>query len=134
MEQGHFDELSVTGGYVSSFSQQPADWLYKPDYNVVPSKGPSITRKPLSQNVAESSQDLDAEANRRTGDVSIYLYYIGSIGWPTTLVFIFGITVFVFCTAFPSTYIPTPSHFPLANNVCSNLAQVVGYCRNGIAV
>ncbi|KAL1959109.1 hypothetical protein VTO42DRAFT_2896 [Malbranchea cinnamomea] len=104
-EQGRFDDLNVTGGYISSFSLQPADWTYKPNLTVVPSKGPSISRPPQTQNIAESSQELEAEANRRTGDISIYLYYIGSIGWGTTLIFVFCISVFVFCISFPTIWL-----------------------------
>lgn len=130
-EQGHFDELNIRGGYVSSFSLQPADWLYKPDAMVVPAPGGSITRAPKTRkNIAESSDDLEAEANRRTGDVSIYLYYIRSIGWPTTLVFIFCITAFVFCTSFPSKFSQHPYRAMLIP--CSNLAQMVGDGGDGI--
>lgn len=99
---------------------------------IVHTPGPSVTRAPKTENnIAESSQDLEAEANRRTGDVSIYLYYIGSIGWPTTLVFIFCITVFVFCTSFPSEYSPRVPYRNMLIHL-SNLAQMVGHGGNGI--
>lgn len=101
-EQGNFDDLNSTGGYVSSFTLPPADWLYKPDLNVAPSKGAisKIARK--TQDVPENEQEFEAAANRRTGDTSIYLYYVGSVGWPITIVFVVCISAFIFCISFPS--------------------------------
>ncbi|WEW56917.1 hypothetical protein PRK78_002374 [Emydomyces testavorans] len=84
-EQGHFDSLNSTAGYVSSFTLPPPDWTYKAD----PDTNQGLT--PRAQNEAESlrtNEALEAEANRRTGDMKIYLYYIGSVGWVAALVFV----------------------------------------------
>lgn len=87
------------GGYISSFMLPSPDWLYKPDY-----QSPTVkaSTKPSEPHAIQNSEGLEAEANRRTGDMSIYLYYARSIGWVTTGIFIFFITAFVFCVSFPS--------------------------------
>jgi hypothetical protein len=100
-EQGSFDELVSSGGYVSSFSFQAVDWTYTPEFNPIPIGDESgFSDKKC---VAESSGELEAEANRRTGDTTIYLYYVNAIGWPAAIVFIFCIGSFVVCYSFPST-------------------------------
>jgi hypothetical protein len=105
-EHGRFDDLVSSGGYISSFSFQPVDWTFNPDFKPVRigSASPAPPNKP---NIIESSGELEAEANRRTGDSSIYLYYVKAIGWTPTLVFVFCIAAFVICISFPST-LPSP--------------------------
>ena len=101
-EQGTFDELSNTGGYVSSFTLPAADWLYKPGGEVVPSKGTLINATRKTQSVPENEEEFEAAANRRTGDTSIYFYYASSVGWPITILFVICMSAFIFCISFPS--------------------------------
>jgi ATP-binding cassette subfamily C (CFTR/MRP) protein 1 len=100
VEQGTFDRLNATGGYVSSFNLPSADWVYKPAIDASPSQ--ELTYEYVAPDPNKVSDPLEAEANRRTGDLSIYLYYVNSIGWGPTIIFIVGITAFIFCISFPS--------------------------------
>lgn len=98
-EQGHFDTLAATGGYVSSFHLGQPDWSFTPDersYRV-----PSVEDK---EKVIQTDDDLEAEANRATGDFAIYRYYFDSVGWVGIIIFLVCISGFVFCISFPSKF------------------------------
>jgi ATP-binding cassette, subfamily C (CFTR/MRP), member 1 len=96
-EQGQFDVLAATGGYVSTFNLGQPDWDFTPDeksYHI-----PNVTEK---EKVIQTDDDLEAEANRGTGDFTIYRYYFDSVGWFGIVVFLVCISGFVFCISFPS--------------------------------
>lgn len=91
-EQGHFQSLAACGGYVSSFNLGPPDWNFTPDERnycvpVVHDKG---------KKVIQTDNDLEAEANRATGDFTVYGYYFASVGWKGIIVFLVCISGFVF--------------------------------------
>jgi hypothetical protein len=94
-EQGSFKALDATGGYVSSFGLGLPEWKSKID---TPSElpRPKILRSSKSEAIKE-------DPRRQSGDLSIYLYYIRSIGWLPTVIFLVAISGFVFCISFPST-------------------------------
>ncbi|EEA22217.1 hypothetical protein TMatcc_008346 [Talaromyces marneffei ATCC 18224] len=99
-EQGHFDTLAATGAYVSSFHLGQPDWNFTPDersYHV-----PSINE---NEKVIQTDDDLEAEANRATGDFAIYRYYFDSVGWVGIVIFLVCISGFVFCISFPSIWV-----------------------------
>ncbi|KAK2853332.1 hypothetical protein FQN49_005174 [Arthroderma sp. PD_2] len=98
-EQGKFDELNASGGYVSTFNLPSPDWLFKPE-----PESP-LPKAVVTTDVPQTSDELEAAANRRMGDMAIYLYYARSIGWPTTIVFMFFISAFVFCISFPTIWL-----------------------------
>ena len=115
--QGTFAELNNDGGYVSSFSLPSADWNFAPanDDDLVKSdhKDQDLLASPQvkdldsgisfsSTETACPSRDKEGETSRRTGDIQIYFYYIKSVGWWATLIFVVAIIGFVFCTSFPS--------------------------------
>ncbi|RPA78129.1 putative ABC multidrug transporter [Ascobolus immersus RN42] len=105
-EYGRFDDLNSLGGYISGFTLPAADWTYKPndgdDYNLEQ----GITKyEYVTVDHLASKESADAEANRRFGDLSIYLYYIRSIGWTPTSIFIVCITLFIFCQSFPNIWV-----------------------------
>jgi ATP-binding cassette subfamily C (CFTR/MRP) protein 1 len=118
--QGTFDDLNSAGGYVSSFSLPPADWTYAP--NNGSDDDPDITDldnesdgiaaaqlKEIHSGTSLTSSDVtinnhkEADTSRQTGDIQIYLYYVKSVGWWASLVFLIAIIGFVFCISFPST-------------------------------
>ncbi|KAK3903067.1 ABC transporter [Staphylotrichum tortipilum] len=117
--QGTFDELNSAGGYVSSFSLPQADWSYTPEADAAASidldkekngvaiAQPADTDSSVPRTSAESSSPDGGEdgTSRRTGDVEIYLYYIKSVGWWATLIFVLAIVGFIFCTSFPTIWI-----------------------------
>lgn len=99
LEQGTFDNLNRTGGYVSSFDLPPPDWDFVPEKHVYEAP-PKYTERAITGKVTED--DIQAETNRRTGDARIYLYYVQSVGWIATIIFIVSITIFIFGQSFPS--------------------------------
>jgi ATP-binding cassette subfamily C (CFTR/MRP) protein 1 len=101
-EHGSFTELNATGGYVSSFTLPPPEWDYRPEQNGL-SAGTPVSHYVYCAPVPDATaQAAEADSSRRTGDVSIYLYYVSSVGWIPTIIFIVTITSFVFCITFPS--------------------------------
>ena len=116
-EQGSFSDLNQAGGYVSSFSLPRADWTYAPEnddqiHGVSLDKGQdgiaTTEPKDVDSRVSLTSSETACPGeredgiSRRTGDVQIYFYYIKSVGWRATLIFVLAIIGFVVCISFPS--------------------------------
>ncbi|KAF4440788.1 hypothetical protein F53441_12196 [Fusarium austroafricanum] len=102
--QGTFDELKKSDNYLSS--------------SQVSSAGPMTAQSPTAftaspteslantlVNPEASPEHTEDSAGRRTGDVAIYMYYIRSIGWIPTSIFIFAICAFIFCQSFPTIWL-----------------------------
>ncbi|KAF2177348.1 hypothetical protein K469DRAFT_755155 [Zopfia rhizophila CBS 207.26] len=100
-EQGTFEELNATGGYVSKFNLPKPDWKSSPKQSqgVIQYYGNSTRKAEMSK------QALEAEASRQTGDVSMYIYYAKSVGWLPVLIFAVAIVGFVFCYSFPNIWV-----------------------------
>lgn len=109
-EQGSFSELNIGSGHVSSLDLAQADWRFR-------EKGTSKLDQ-LLQNAPQDSvptlaptkeavEDADSEfeANKRTGDLSIYAYYAKSVGWVSVLTFMVAISAYVFCISFPQIWL-----------------------------
>jgi ATP-binding cassette subfamily C (CFTR/MRP) protein 1 len=103
-EQGTFDKLNRSAGYVSHFDLPPPDWDFSPEKHLYEAP-PRYTERATTEKVTE--EDIQAEANRRTGDASIYLFYIKTVGWMPTIIFTVSITLFIFGLSFPSKW-PIP--------------------------
>ena len=86
---------------MSGFDLPLPDWDFTPEKHVYEAP-PRYTERQTSSKVTED--DIQAEANRRTGDTAIYLYYIGSVGWIPTIIFIVSIIIFIFGISFPSKF------------------------------
>jgi ATP-binding cassette subfamily C (CFTR/MRP) protein 1 len=100
VEQGTFEKLNISGGFVSGFDLALPDWDYsaeKHDYEAPPRY---TERQASSTQLTED--DIQAKSNRRTGDTAIYLYYIRSVGWIPTIIFMVSIVIFIFGISFPS--------------------------------
>ncbi|KAL4766171.1 putative ABC multidrug transporter [Aspergillus foveolatus] len=98
-EQGSFSSLNAAGGYISSFALNRAS---------VDTKISTMHKNEPSNFTAYPTQrasDLELESYRGDGDMSIYLYYIQSVGWLPTVAFAVAITGFVFCISFPSIWV-----------------------------
>ncbi|KAF2030893.1 hypothetical protein EK21DRAFT_64674 [Setomelanomma holmii] len=101
-EQGTFEKLNGTGGYVSGFDLALPDWEFTPEKHEY--EAPSrYTERQVATQVTE--EELQAEANRRTGDFAIYRYYVGSVGWIPTIIFIVSCSIFIFGISFPSIWV-----------------------------
>lgn len=102
-EQGSFEKLNTSGGYVSEFDLALADWNYQPgkhDYEAPP----RYTELQFDSS-NRTEDDVQAEANRRTGDTAIYFYYIDSVGWIPTIIFIVSMVIFIFGISFPTIWV-----------------------------
>ena len=109
-EQGSFQELNAAGGYVSSFELQPADWTAKSTdmKNLDQVLAMTTTAKlvyPTLPPSKESTETTEFEANKRTGDLAIYIYYAKSVGWFAVVIFIVAMCAYVFCISFPQIWL-----------------------------
>lgn len=129
-EQGNFHVLSATGGYVSSFNLPRPDW----DYCVEESTLKTVPKPTADQNTIQTSEDLEAEANRQTGDFSIYRYYLGSVGWLPIMIFVVCISSFIFCISFPSEYNPAGQRMPMLTAAERHLVEVVGCIQRAVSI
>ncbi|KAL9614735.1 MAG: hypothetical protein Q9167_000804 [Letrouitia subvulpina] len=106
-EQGSFKELTASGGFVSNLDLPPAERRSKPKETTLDqlvltaNKSVPATRPP--QETAAQAEEL--EANRRTGDLSIYAYYAKSVGVFSVLIFVVAICSYVFCISFPQIWL-----------------------------
>ncbi|KAG8676479.1 hypothetical protein FPOAC2_02575 [Fusarium poae] len=107
--QGTFDELNKFDNYVSGSAALTTSGTK----SKVPSSGPDFTLAPLPESSAAALAVLDMEliegkhdgANRRSGDVAIYMYYMHAIGWVPTLIFVLAICAYIFCQSFPTIWL-----------------------------
>jgi len=100
-EQGSFKNMSSLGGYTSSFNLPLPDWDY---YSAHPVSEIEKSNHGVLVPVVAKKGDSD-DSHRRTGDSAIYLYYIRSVGWMPTLLFVVAISGFIFCTSFPTIWV-----------------------------
>ncbi|KAL8671339.1 MAG: hypothetical protein Q9168_004163, partial [Polycauliona sp. 1 TL-2023] len=111
-EQGSYAELNASGGYVSSLDLPSADWrtrnhgpstssldhlLTSPSEDLIPSLPPT-------KEVIEDAE-AEFEANKRTGDLSIYAFYVRSVGVFAVVSFVIAISGYVFCISFPQIWL-----------------------------
>lgn len=102
LEQGCFDKLNGNGGYVANFDLPPPDWDFTPEKHLYEAP-PKYTERVNNAMVTE--EDIQAETNRRTGDVAIYYYYTRSVGWTATIIFVVCVTLFIFGQSFPTIWV-----------------------------
>jgi ATP-binding cassette subfamily C (CFTR/MRP) protein 1 len=97
-EQGTFEKLQLSGGYVSGFDLAPPHWEFTPEKHEYDAP-PRYIEQQVTGHVTE--EEIQAEANRRTGDIAIYRYYVSSVGWVPTIIFIVSCSIFIFGISFP---------------------------------
>ena len=107
-EQGSYKELIASGGYVSSLDLAPVEWTIKSkemslDQLLLPMVKTGIHEPPPIE-LAHTS-DLEFEANKRTGDLSIYAFYARSVGTFAVITFVVAISGYVFCISFPQIWL-----------------------------
>jgi hypothetical protein len=94
--------LNSEEGYVSSFGLPSPEWHYEPEKTInsfdEKSNGGILT-------TVEPAKAAEDDLSRRSGDVSVYLYYVNAVGWIPTLIFVVAISAFVFCMSFPSIWV-----------------------------
>ena len=91
-QQGSFEELNSIEGYVQSLSleKQEPSAILKHDIETIPIVMPDdlINLPP-------------ADGDRRTGDMSLYTYYIQTVGIPQSIFFVGLLSLYVFFLSFP---------------------------------
>lgn len=103
LEHGNFNDLNSSGGYVSNFSLGLSELDCK---TVKPVASDTSLGRPRSPEKPEHNGEENYGSD---GDIAIYLYYIRSIGWFSSLVFFIAISAFAFGLSFPSMSPETPS-------------------------
>ena len=83
---------------MSKFNLQQPDWTFNPKASEELPEFHANSRKKDKL----TTDELEAEASRQTGDMTMYVYYARSVGWFPVLVFVVAIVGFVFCYSFPS--------------------------------
>jgi ATP-binding cassette subfamily C (CFTR/MRP) protein 1 len=93
IEQGSYQHLMNTNGYVSTISES--------------SQLPNTTRAPDFVLDDETIQGLNIEEeqtedmSRRTGDLTVYSFYFQNIGWPLLTLFLICCVLFISSLSFP---------------------------------
>jgi len=94
LEQGTFEHLNASQGYVRSFSVQQA----KRNSEISEPLG----KRTLGAIIKSPLADAMDEKKRQMGDMSIYAYYFRSIGWFSTFLFFVYSAMMGFFSTFPS--------------------------------
>ena len=91
-QQGSFEELNSIEGYVQSLSleKQVPSAIVKHDTEIIP-----LTMPDTLINLPP------ADGDRRTGDMSLYTYYIQTVGIPQSIFFVGLLSLYVFFLSFP---------------------------------
>ncbi|KAL8819211.1 MAG: hypothetical protein Q9223_002310 [Gallowayella weberi] len=111
-EQGSFAELNMSGGHVSSLDLPSADWRTRNygastlalDHLLSTASQDFLPALPPTKEAVEPSE-LEFEANKRTGDLSIYAFYARSVGVFAVVTFVLAISAYVFCISFPQIWL-----------------------------
>lgn len=96
-EQGAFEQLMQSRGYVHSLAAN-----YKSEEEIVVDEL-TLDHGPHSRNASvDGTKDQAlAELSRQIGDVAIYKYYLASMGWLSTVLFLILISSVAFFHRFP---------------------------------
>ncbi|RDW82953.1 hypothetical protein BP5796_04444 [Coleophoma crateriformis] len=98
VEQGTFEELNKSNGYVTSFKVKKI----KADSSTTEAKQTSFRLGGDSRNSLDDAMD---EKKRQLGDLSIYSYYFKSIGVLPTIFFFLGCANYGFLDSFPTVWL-----------------------------
>ncbi|KAG4443574.1 hypothetical protein IFR05_000951 [Cadophora sp. M221] len=89
-EQGSFQHLSNTGGYVQSLASK----LKTEGTAKATSSGNGSPSKLTPTSEDEELEIAELEINRQSGDLAVYKYYFGATGWFNTAAFFASIIMF----------------------------------------
>ncbi len=108
LEQGSFKELNASGGYISNFDLPAPDWGFEQKGAKLDQLFSSPSKHvhasvPLKDTKGLSESELDA--NRRTGDLSVYGYYVNTVGRFAALCFVTAMCGYVFAMSFPQVWL-----------------------------
>lgn len=114
IQQGTFENLSLTEGYIHSLSIRKTTAGRNIEEEEPESKSP-IPSKILSVEQV-IPPDLLSEASRQTGDFAVYKYYLSTIGIWNFWIFLFSVTAFAFFYVFPCKFPQLDSFFNAPGN------------------
>ena len=97
-EQGSFEELNASDGYVASFGHNNAQWTIETGAE---DNDTAITEK----KVEAYAESITPSLRNAEGDVKIYLYYIGTIGWFAAAIFGIVISTYAVFYSFQSIWV-----------------------------
>ncbi|RDL30478.1 Uncharacterized protein BP5553_10356 [Venustampulla echinocandica] len=97
IQQGSFVTLNSTKGYIQSLAIQHDD-----DSDTVKKDDAGLPPAPLANPAHEGPRE---EGDRRTGDMTIYLYYIRVMGIKRSLIFILALCSYVFCLTYQPVWV-----------------------------
>ena len=107
VEQGSFNEVNACGGYISNLNLRAdtaaLDFMSQKTSDPA-SQATALAPPKRSDSAAAIVDDINA-SNRQSGDISIYLYYVRSVGWPATIIFFVAMSIFAFCYTFPTIWL-----------------------------
>ncbi|KAI9709499.1 MAG: hypothetical protein M1820_003259 [Bogoriella megaspora] len=104
-EQGSFEQLKLTGGYTSMFGLSSNAPKTNPEDDTQKLSKTDTSKGATQQDALPELPVADDDASRRTGDTSVYIYYIQAIGWVPTIIFFACISCYVFGIAFPNIWV-----------------------------
>lgn len=94
-QQGTFAELNSSKGYIQNLQIELQN-NFEPDLNIEVI-APETELAPFADPVHIVSR---GEGDRRTGDTTIYFYYMRVIGFTPSVIFIAGLSLYVFCVTY----------------------------------
>ena len=94
VEQGTFEELNKSNGYVRSFSVQQSKEQFQ---NTEPAGKSTLGPMPTSALV-----DAMDDKKRQLGDLTVYMYYFRTLGKTVSFLFVFFAASHGFFYSFPS--------------------------------
>ncbi|MCJ1436745.1 hypothetical protein MMC27_006127 [Xylographa pallens] len=124
-EQGNFQQLNASGGYVSNFDLPPPDWRVQAKEATFDQLFPNPIKPihaPVAVKATKGLSESELDANRRTGDLSVYGYYAKTVGRSTVMLFVAAICGYVFAMTFPQIWL---GWWSTANSLHPN--QDLGY-------
>ncbi|KAG8530148.1 uncharacterized protein KY384_005631 [Bacidia gigantensis] len=108
-EQGSFQELNASGDYVSNFDLPAPDWSYEAEETrfdrLMSPATHKITHASTQPLETKALSETELDANRRTGDLSVYKYYVTTVGVTPAVIFMVAICGYVFSMSFPQIWL-----------------------------
>ena len=107
-EQGNFQQLNASGGYVSNLDLPEPDWRVQTKeakFDRLFSSPDEPIHAPIAVKAIKGLSESELDANRRTGDLSVYGYYVKTVGRFTVISFVAAICGYVFAMTFPQVWL-----------------------------
>lgn len=103
-ESGSFEQLRSSGGYVQGLLVGHGD---DANNDITPAEPEKESDKTTTPSVIKSAKGAAKQEDKRRqiGDLTVYMYYFGNVGFFATLAFVFTELAWAFFSTFPSSLI-----------------------------